>query len=331
MAQQHDTVRVEALGDPGDQPVQLGRAEEVADLRDHDQVEGPVGPLARGRRARARVTPGSTPASRGAASCTAHRAAVDRDDLARQRAARSSASAPREQPTSRARRKRWRGSAASVSSRLRCSYHRDVDAPRVRPARWQLVEGVVGESRPAVDHEVLDGRRAKCAEHVGRRAAPRRRARDDSGCDLAGVRVRPPASCARPPCGRQVDAAQLRPRRRRRAGPCATSRSGYSAAGRRYAARPRRPPGRRPRGRGGRRGATAPRAACSRPSPIRSTRRVVTSASTSATPPSPAPRKTSGASGRQDPQRRLRLGEPPVGQRVGVMGGRVGVASPRRR
>ncbi len=123
VAQHHDTVRSQTRGHARGQLLDRGRAQEVADLGDHDEVE----PGARRASGSARRGPRPRPSGRFVRrSRAASSAASDRSTASTwlARSASDWASRPVEQPSSRARSKRRRGSTARTRLRLRSSYHR---------------------------------------------------------------------------------------------------------------------------------------------------------------------------------------------------------------
>ena len=235
---------------PVDEAVQRRRAEEVADLGDHDQVE--ACPRAsrghvevRARRPRGVGEAGAAP--RPAPPPTGRR----RHLVAALRPAPRRAR-PVEQPTSSVRRNRGRGSMASTRSRLRFSYHR-VSTPH-------------GSACSLVD--VVQASSAQSASACGRSARPAPRSAPGAR-DRAAPR-RPSASTAAPPgCGggdRALLGRRARGRRARAAAAGARAPRGLAPVPEPHrvlpqvrAGTPRRRrgrPRRRPRGRGGRPRAT---------------------------------------------------------------------------
>ena len=320
VAEQHDAVRVERRRHPLEQPVEVARGSGSSRPR-----TAPPGRSARRATPTARRAPSRRRApapSRGPAPRP--RAAVDRQDRVAPGAS-SAASAPREQPTSRARAKRSRGSAASVSARLRRSYHRCSTPHGSSVLHVQVVEGEV-DGRLA--HEEL-GQAGEVGQEVGAEehlvAGP---VRERRGLGGVGGHGRGLPGAGLPAEGERH---QLLPRRLGRVAPSARTRPGTRAAGRRCAP-PRRPRRRRPpRGPGARRGARGRPASTSRASP--------SDATSSSTPRSCARRGRRPASptsvGARRPRRARRRAAGPRLARArpscGAGGSGSAGASPRRR
>ena len=203
---------------------QLGRAQEVADLGDHHEVEAP-GPAAivRVRRARARSPgrPRRTVAARPRAAATDCRR---RPPVAARRPGPRRARRSSSPPRGRAGTRRAAASPAT-RSRLRCSYQRASVAPRVRLARRAAGRGVVGAVGRACAGSARGRPRSGPAAPAP--AASRRRRASDSGSDLGGVRGHGRA-LARARRLVQRRAGEAGSRAPRRAGPSARTRSGNS-------------------------------------------------------------------------------------------------------
>ncbi len=257
VAQQEDAVRGERFPDPLDQAVEVSRAQEVADLGDHDQVERPsgqaVGHFCAGasrpdrawerRQASAAVVPTSTAAGLESSATRTS-----------QRRASSAVSAPTEHPTSRPAGEPVAGKHRDGECSLAQLVPTLVDPPRVA-----LRRGAAGRGhRPPSDCTM----KRSWAPVKCRRKCGWSRASSPGASDNGSVWLRWWPSASAPAAGRivgQAQSPQVAPRCLVRAAPSATTRSGTPTASHRCGAQPSPPRDRPRRGRGARRGATGRR------------------------------------------------------------------------